>query len=153
MRSQHLLLLAAVGLSAVNGAPQAAPAYTPAYAGRMHARTPNTTPPPEYSSSSTWLSGWKTWLQQFLAGEQRPEAPPAPTTPPRADRNTDKYINDIVLRFDINGTEDAQAMSEAVTALYLDVWSNTKDHVDVRMSKDTVRPPRTAVSNSGADMT
>lgn len=138
MRSRHLLLLAAVGLSTVNGAPRAAPHYTPAFAGRTHA--PNFTPPPPSpeSSPSTWLSGWRTWLQQFIAGESKPEAQPAPTIRPRSDRNTDKYINDIVLRFNITGPEDAQAMSEAVTALYLDVWSNTKEHVDVRMSKDTV---------------
>lgn len=49
-----------------------------------------------------------------------------------------RYQNDIVLRFNISSSDEARSMAEAVNSLYLDVWSTTKEHVDVRLPHGTV---------------
>lgn len=46
-----------------------------------------------------------------------------------------KYGDDVVLRFKIKDQVEAQAFSEAVNTLYLDVWEASQDWADVRMSK------------------
>ncbi|KAA8908363.1 hypothetical protein FN846DRAFT_666445 [Sphaerosporella brunnea] len=48
------------------------------------------------------------------------------------------YVHDIVLRFNISGPSEAAAMSDAINTLYLDVWSATSSHVDIRMPRGTV---------------
>lgn len=50
-----------------------------------------------------------------------------------------KYQNDVVLRFNISSAEEARALAEATEVLYLDVWSVTKDHADIRVDKDVVQ--------------
>ncbi|KAK6348224.1 putative metallocarboxypeptidase ecm14 [Orbilia javanica] len=49
-----------------------------------------------------------------------------------------RYQNDVVLRFNITTTDEAAALAEAAEILFLDVWSATKDHADIRVDKDVV---------------
>ncbi|KAK6543788.1 putative metallocarboxypeptidase ecm14 [Orbilia ellipsospora] len=49
-----------------------------------------------------------------------------------------RYQNDVVLRFNISTTDEASALAEAAEILFLDVWSATKDHADIRVDKDVV---------------
>ncbi|RVD85634.1 uncharacterized protein DFL_003951 [Arthrobotrys flagrans] len=49
-----------------------------------------------------------------------------------------RYQNDVVLRFNITTTDEAVALAEAAEILFLDVWSATKDHADIRVDKDVV---------------
>ena len=42
------------------------------------------------------------------------------------------------MRFEIRSAEEAQALSDAIDVLLLDVWEFTPDWVDVRLSKDVV---------------
>ncbi len=49
-----------------------------------------------------------------------------------------RYGGDLVLRFEIKSIEEAEALAEAVTVLFLDVWEFTTDWVDIRLSKDVV---------------
>lgn len=44
----------------------------------------------------------------------------------------------MVLRFEIRSAEEAQALSDAIDVLLLDVWEFTPDWVDIRLSKDVV---------------
>ncbi len=63
---------------------------------------------------------------------QRPNPPP---------KLLARYGGDIVLRFNINSIEEAQALAEAVNVLFLDVWEFTAEWADIRLSKDVVSLP------------
>ena len=56
-----------------------------------------------------------------------------------------RYGGDLVLRFDINSIDEAEALAQAVNVLFLDVWEFTTDWVDIRLSKDVVSSYRNAV--------
>lgn len=49
-----------------------------------------------------------------------------------------RYGGDLVLRFDISSVDEAEALSQAINVLFLDVWEFTTDWVDIRLSKDVV---------------
>ena len=49
-----------------------------------------------------------------------------------------RYGGDLVLRFDINSIDEAEALAQAINVLFLDVWEFTADWVDIRLSKDVV---------------
>lgn len=46
-----------------------------------------------------------------------------------------QYDGDVVLRFNLSSPEEAKALAEASNILYLDVWSTTKTHADIRMAE------------------
>ena len=50
-----------------------------------------------------------------------------------------RYGGDLVLRFKIQSAEEARALGEAISVLFLDVWEFTAEWVDIRLSKDVVR--------------
>lgn len=52
-----------------------------------------------------------------------------------------RYGGDLVLRFDINSADEADALAQAINILFLDVWEFTSDWVDIRLSKDVVSTP------------
>ncbi|KAK5387824.1 putative metallocarboxypeptidase ecm14 [Exophiala xenobiotica] len=49
-----------------------------------------------------------------------------------------RYGNDVVLRFGVRTEDEAKALSEATSMLYLDIWEATDDWVDIRIAKDVV---------------
>lgn len=49
-----------------------------------------------------------------------------------------QYDNDVVLRFNLSSPEEAKALAEASNILYLDVWSTTRTHADIRMAEAMV---------------
>ena len=49
-----------------------------------------------------------------------------------------RYGGDLVLRFEINSVDEAEALAQAINVLFLDVWEFTTDWVDIRLSKDVV---------------
>lgn len=49
-----------------------------------------------------------------------------------------KYAGDIVLRFNLTNQAEGTALVEASQVLLLDVWSSTKEHVDVRLPENEV---------------
>lgn len=49
-----------------------------------------------------------------------------------------RYQNDVVLRFNISTDDEAESLAEAADILFLDVWSATKDHADIRIDRDVV---------------
>lgn len=116
-------------LSAVSAAPQ-----SPA-----NPRIQDGLPSDNHPSTRTWSQALNGWVESaiqhvpFLHEEPVPER-----ASPLSDRNIEKYIGQVVLRFEINSPESEKALAEAITALYIDVWSKTKDYVDLRMSKETV---------------
>lgn len=56
----------------------------------------------------------------------------------RTSKIISQYESDVVLRFNLSSPEEAKALAEASNILYLDVWSTTKTHVDIRMAKAMV---------------
>ena len=60
-----------------------------------------------------------------------------------------RYSGDVVLRFNLTTPEEGKAMVEAAQILFLDVWSATKTHVDIRLSEDVVsRNPWSPVASA-----
>ena len=51
---------------------------------------------------------------------------------------------DLVLRFEINSIDEAEALAQAINVLFLDVWEFTTNWVDIRLSKDVVSSCRNA---------
>lgn len=51
-----------------------------------------------------------------------------------------RYSGDIVLRFNLTTQVQGQALVDASQILFLDVWSSTKDYVDIRLPERDVRP-------------
>ncbi|RPB18496.1 hypothetical protein L211DRAFT_796656 [Terfezia boudieri ATCC MYA-4762] len=49
-----------------------------------------------------------------------------------------KYTGDIVLRFNLTTQAEGKALVEASQVLLLDVWSSTKEHVDLRLAERDV---------------
>lgn len=49
-----------------------------------------------------------------------------------------RFANDVVLRFNISSVEEARALAEASEVMFMDVWSATKEHVDIRMDRNVV---------------
>ena len=50
----------------------------------------------------------------------------------------ERYGKEVVLRFTFSSVEEAKALAEAISVLYLDVWDSAEQWVDVRLSKDVV---------------
>ncbi|KAF3938254.1 hypothetical protein ABW19_dt0205682 [Dactylella cylindrospora] len=74
-------------------------------------------------------SGHPHYTNQKTLGDSSTKDKPSPYS---------RYDNDVVLRFNISTTEEASALAEAAEILFLDVWSATKDHADIRVDKDVV---------------
>jgi extracellular matrix protein 14 len=49
-----------------------------------------------------------------------------------------RYGEDVVLRFKIRTSEEAQSLADAVDVLFLDVWEFNDDWADLRVAKDVV---------------
>ncbi|OAR01022.1 hypothetical protein LLEC1_01344 [Akanthomyces lecanii] len=56
------------------------------------------------------------------------------------DRLRYRYANEIVMRFNVTSIEEEQALADASSRLFLDVWGVTGDYVDVRMPTNQVSP-------------
>lgn len=57
---------------------------------------------------------------------------------PRPEKSFSRYGSDIVVRFEVQHTDDVEALAEAVDILFLDVWDSTDQHVDIRLAKEVV---------------
>jgi len=78
---------------------------------------------------------WRISFAQDLGtkhGRKTSEANPPPTLLAR-------YGGDLVLRFNHTTAEETEALTEAISVLFLDVWEFTATWVDIRLSKDLVR--------------
>jgi hypothetical protein len=51
------------------------------------------------------------------------------------------YGGDMVVRFNVSTSKEAEALAEASDTLFLDVWEFNEDWVDIHLAKDVVRPP------------
>jgi len=59
-------------------------------------------------------------------------------TPENTRHATTFRADQLVLRFNITTDVDAQAISEAANTLFLDVWDQSEDRVDIRLANDDV---------------
>lgn len=73
-------------------------------------------------------------LSRVLGGRQKPMASQKHPSAAMAMHN-----GDVVLRFKVRTEKEGKALADAANELYLDVWSANKDHVDLRIAKDSVR--------------
>lgn len=70
-----------------------------------------------------------------LPGNSRKASASTASPPPTL---LSRYGGDLVLRFELRSAEEAQALSDAIDVLLLDVWEFTPDWVDIRLSKAVV---------------
>ncbi|GAM87175.1 hypothetical protein ANO11243_051960 [Dothideomycetidae sp. 11243] len=49
-----------------------------------------------------------------------------------------RHGEDLLLRFNISTTEEAEALADVADHMYLDVWDHTETWVDIRLAKDTL---------------
>lgn len=64
-----------------------------------------------------------------------------------------RYGGDLVLRFKINGADEAKALAEASNILFLDVWEFREDWVDIRIARDVVRAFLTVIMTVSMKLT
>lgn len=51
-----------------------------------------------------------------------------------------QYTDEVVLRFNVTSYQQEEAIADAAARLFLDVWTVTRDFVDIRLQKDRIRP-------------
>ncbi|CRK45484.1 hypothetical protein BN1723_006650, partial [Verticillium longisporum] len=49
-----------------------------------------------------------------------------------------RYMDEVVLRFNLTAPEEEAAMAQSASTLFLDIWAFTEDFVDIRLRKDRI---------------
>ena len=110
----------------------------------VEANVPHQTPHTSHASNGKpWLSRVRDNLVAAIWSIPSASHPGLPdsTVPPRANpplKLLARYGGDLVLRFKFESPEEAEALTEAIKILFLDVWEFTAEWVDIRLSKDIV---------------
>jgi extracellular matrix protein 14 len=101
-------------------------------AATIQKRSPST---PATAASRSWTDRLRDVFYRPQGGAPQQQMIPAGDNQPHP---LSHYVHDIVLRFNVTGSAEAAALADAVNNLYLDVWSATDSHVDIRMHRGTV---------------
>ncbi|KAK1237505.1 hypothetical protein MKX08_003130 [Trichoderma sp. CBMAI-0020] len=73
---------------------------------------------------------------EFIFGRHPSKA--AQPSPPSYSQS--RYVNELVLRFNVSTAVEEAALAEAASRLFLDVWAFTDQFVDIRLHADEVGP-------------
>ncbi|KAM0255297.1 hypothetical protein ACHAQJ_005887 [Trichoderma viride] len=68
---------------------------------------------------------------------RHPSKAAQPSTP---SYSQSRYVNELVLRFNVSTADEEAALAEAASRLFLDVWAFTDQFVDIRLHTDEVAP-------------
>jgi extracellular matrix protein 14 len=79
---------------------------------------------------------WREWARDVFYRSDRNKR--FQSNKPAPNHRLSQYLHDIVLRFNVTGDDEAKALADAINTLYLDLWSATKEHVDIRIAQGTV---------------